>query len=565
MRRSLAGILLCFQFAMITVAQQPAPWPPPIPQAPSRPRPATQKPPQTSQPKRDDDLDIVKIRTNLVQVDAIVSDEKGQPVTDLRADEVEMLEDGKARNITNLSYISVAPKRLESTSESKSTKSNVPVPSVPLRPEQTRRTMALVVDDLGLSFDSSTYVRRSLKKFVDEQMGPNDLVAIIRSGSGIGALQQFTNDKRQLYAAIERVKWNPKSRAITPSFSRFGDDRTKGPDAEMKDSARVNFEQFSEEIYTVGTLGALNYVIRGLRPLPGRKSIVLFSDGFQMFNTNDSRIRAALQRMTDLANRAAVVIYTVHAMGLQPLGINAAEPVDGMGGAELELFLRTKRKEVFDSQDGLDYLANRTGGLAFKNSNDLSLSVGRIVADQEGYYLIGYRPDDSTFDQSNGRIKFHDLSLKIKRPGKYKVRMRNGFYGVSNEQIATVAESTQTQMVSALVSPFGASAIQLKLTSLYVNDLNVGNAMLSFLHVNAKDIDFTEEPDGMHKAELELMALTFGDNGQVIDQFSYIQTIRIKKENFERGMKNGLTYNTTIPIKEPGAYQFRIALRDKSS
>ena len=101
-------------------------------------------------------------------------------------------------------------------------------------------------------------------------MGPSDLVAIIRSGSGIGALQQFTNDKRQLYAAIERVKWNPNSRATTASFSPFGNgDRIPGPDARMKDSALVNLDQFREDIYTVGTLGALSYVIRGLRQLPG--------------------------------------------------------------------------------------------------------------------------------------------------------------------------------------------------------------------------------------------------------------------------------------------------------
>ena len=82
-----------------------------------------------------------------------------------------------------------------------------------LRPEQVRRTIALVVDDLQLSFESTAYVRRMLKKFVDEQMQPGDLVAIIRTGSGIGALQQFTSDKQQLYAAIERVRWNMRGGA----------------------------------------------------------------------------------------------------------------------------------------------------------------------------------------------------------------------------------------------------------------------------------------------------------------------------------------------------------------
>src|SRR6202008_1014034 len=88
-----------------------------------------------------------------------------------------------------------------------------PLPPVPLRSDLVRRTIAIVVDDLGLSFESTYFVRRALKKFVDEQMQPGDLVAIIRTSGGMGALQQFTIDKRQLYAAIERVKYYPAGRS----------------------------------------------------------------------------------------------------------------------------------------------------------------------------------------------------------------------------------------------------------------------------------------------------------------------------------------------------------------
>jgi hypothetical protein len=82
-----------------------------------------------------------------------------------------------------------------------------PLPPTKLHPEDVRRTIALVIDDLGLSFRSTYDVRNALKKFVDQQMQPGDLVAIIRTSGGIGALQQFTADKRQLHAAIERVNW----------------------------------------------------------------------------------------------------------------------------------------------------------------------------------------------------------------------------------------------------------------------------------------------------------------------------------------------------------------------
>ncbi len=91
---------------------------------------------------------------------------------------------------------------------------DAPVPQAALRPEQIGRTIALVVDDLSISFESAYQTRRSLKKFVDEQMQEGDLVAIVRTGAGIGALQQFTSDKRILYAAIEKVKWNPNGSSI---------------------------------------------------------------------------------------------------------------------------------------------------------------------------------------------------------------------------------------------------------------------------------------------------------------------------------------------------------------
>ena len=69
-----------------------------------------------------------------------------------------------------------------------------------------------MVDDLGLSFESMTQVRRAVKNFVDKQMQPGDLVAIVRTGAGMRALEQFTSNKRQLYAAIEGVRYNGVAR-----------------------------------------------------------------------------------------------------------------------------------------------------------------------------------------------------------------------------------------------------------------------------------------------------------------------------------------------------------------
>src|SRR6478672_1617416 len=167
----------------------------------------TIKPTPTPTPAAGDD-DVVKISTNLIQLDVTVTDAKGKTVTDLRPDEIEIYENGHKQKITNFSFISSAPPA-EKAKNVKADPLAPPLPPTHLRPEQVRRTIALVVDDLSLSFESAYQTQRALKKFVNEQMEDGDLVAIIRTGAGIGALQQFTSDKRLLLAAIEKVRWNP--------------------------------------------------------------------------------------------------------------------------------------------------------------------------------------------------------------------------------------------------------------------------------------------------------------------------------------------------------------------
>jgi len=148
--------------------------------------------------------DVVRITTNLVQVDAVITDKSGKPVTDFRPEELQLTENKRPQKITHFAYIAADTQPSKSNVRDNNT---VGVPPDRLRPEDVRRTIALIVDDLGLSFQSTHFVRRALKQFVDEQMQAGDLVAIIRTSGGIGALQQFTSDKRQLYAAIEHVKW----------------------------------------------------------------------------------------------------------------------------------------------------------------------------------------------------------------------------------------------------------------------------------------------------------------------------------------------------------------------
>lgn len=528
--------------------------PPPVPQA---------------TPQKPDDTDVVKITTNLVQVDAVVTDKNGKIVTDLKPEELEILEDGHKQKITHFSYNASETPAIDRSAKSAPVDKNAPpVPPSKLRLEDVRRTIAVVVDDLGLSFESTYYVRRALKKFVDEQMQPGDLVAIIRTGGGMGALQQFTADKRQLYAAVDRVKWNMNGRAGVGAFAAM-QPATPGPKGPEMDAANEDLNRFREDLFAVGTLGAISYVLRGLKELPGRKSILLVSDGFRIFERNDPSkeylARDRLRLLIDQANRASVVIYTMNATGLQYYGLTAADSTFGRSPDEVGEQLNNRRTAAFETQEGLDYLAQETGGIAIRNTNDLSGGIKRILDDQRGYYLIGYRPDNATFDSRTGRRTFHKLSLKVTRPGKFNVRMRNGFYGVTDVE-RTEPRTLGQEMVAALISPFGSTGVHLQLTSLFANDAKAGSYMRSVVYVDTHDLTFTNEPDNKHKCTFDVVAITFGDNGVPVEQpIGKTYTIILPEEIYKRAIRDGLVYYLTVPIKKAGAYQLRISVRDSAT
>ncbi|HEX8556653.1 MAG TPA: VWA domain-containing protein [Pyrinomonadaceae bacterium] len=516
----------------------------------------------------------MRITSNLVQVDAVVLDSNGKPVTDLRPEEVQIYEDGRPRKITNFSYIAGAGGR--AAAPAPSTAAGAAPPPYRLRPEDVRRTIALVVDDLGLSFQTIYSTRRALKKFVDEQMRPGDLVAIIRTSGGVGALQQFTSDRRQLYAAVEALKWYGTGRSGPTPFEPI-DTPTPGSKGAEVDAKKAGQEGLREDLSTVGTLGAISHVVRGLRDLPGRKTVVVISDGIRVNDDADpareTRMGRALRRLIDQAARASVVIHTMNAAGLQWYSATAADSLathNGLGvrdAGQMGEVISGRAADIFARQAGLSLLAEKTGGAAVHDSNDLGAGIRRLMDDEGGYYLVGYQPGDSTFDAATGRRLFHRLSLKVTRPGRYSVRMRDGFFGVpEGEEEAGAPPSTQRdQLVGALLSPFGASGVRVRLTSLFANDEKTGSFTRSMLYIDANDLTFKEEADGWRTATFDVVTVTFDEGGAVVDQLSRTDALRVRDEAYRQVLKHGFVYNAVLPVKRPGAYQLRAVLRDHES
>jgi len=511
---------------------------------------AAQTPPQQTPPPQQPDM-VIRINVNLVQVDAVVTDNKGQPVKDLQPEDFEILQDGKPQVITNFSFITLGSRGAAPARKAVAVKGAPPAPPVPaarIRAGEVKRTVALVVDDIGLSFESIYQVRESLKKFVDQQMQPGDLVAIIRTGAGIGALQQFTSDKRMLYAAIDHIKYNALGRVGISSFAPLGSGGNTDVDNERA------------QIFSVGTLGAIRYVVDGLREVPGRKAVVLFSENLKLFRDEGSnRVQDEVRRLTDAANRSSVVIYSIDPRGLQVRGLTAADDTRGMSAADIANVPMQRSQDEYDSREGLVVLAHETGGRFFANTNDISGAVKAVMQDTEGYYLIGYHPNAETFDQKTGQPKFHRVAVRVKRPG-LRVRSRTGFFGTSDRGAPPIPAGRQQQIARALTSPFATGDIHVRLTPLFTQGPK-GSYLNTMLFIDSKDLKFTPEPDGKQKAVIDVVAITFGDNGQPVDSTDRTFTFHVPPEGME-ALKRGLLYNVSHPVRKPGPYQMRVVVRD---
>ncbi|MCB1025042.1 MAG: VWA domain-containing protein, partial [Acidobacteria bacterium] len=168
--------------------------------------------PQSTLPPPIDDDDVVKISTDLVQVDAVVMDSKGDPVTNLTAGDFEIFQDGKRQKITNFTFVNTElPRKARSgTNKAKAAKDLVE-PPVQVNSSVPGRVLTFVVDDGNCDVTHAGMIaaREGLEKFVSEQMQPNDRVAIYQTRSGSSLLQQYTSDREMLLKTIRKIRWYP--------------------------------------------------------------------------------------------------------------------------------------------------------------------------------------------------------------------------------------------------------------------------------------------------------------------------------------------------------------------
>ena len=325
----------------------------------------------------------LRVTVNLVQVDATVTDSHGNPVPDLQASDFRVLLDGKPQEIKYCNFVRV---------------NDAPAPAPATPPADP---LVLFIGDLATSAESIPGIRAGAKKFVLEQVHPGDLVAVVRSSAGLGALQDFTTDKGMLLAAIDQVR--STSAVGTGAASAYAPIGQPGLQGFLSlDLAQLD-KIDSADRGTLETAATLLPVVRRMADLPGRKSVVLIADQMRLTSPDEldagspggkavgtgaflSPIYQSMRRVVDESVRAGVVLYAIDTRGLTSLRALASDHLEpsqsapGRGdpaplqGIDPYAMTAARRAEYSDNQWGGIFLTAQTGGFMVTESNRLEAS-----------------------------------------------------------------------------------------------------------------------------------------------------------------------------------------------
>jgi VWFA-related protein len=425
-----------------------------------------------------------RVTVDLVQVDAVVTDSKGKLVRNLEAADFQVFEDGKPRTITNFSWVEAG------------------VAGAAGKP---RRSIVLMADDSYWHAEEDVPpLLNSMRKFVAEQLGPGDLAAVTASRGGMGFYQQFTGDKQQLYAAIDRLVhrrgfgiWNvdiplmpdPVTGALKPAFDLASGEPALG---------------FRDPKNPPNPIGHLLWAIQGLQKVPGRKAVVLFTQRFP-----------APPQLIDMANRAGVVVYVIDTHG----------HLDG----------------VVPSKTPYRQLAEQTGGLFLQSAagGALDRDLARVLDDLSGYYLIGFHPEKAGLRR--------EISVKVARKG-LQVRARHGYLGVPDAPVAAASKTPLEHLQEAIASPFSAASLKVRLEPHY----------RPHLKKTLFRADLFVDGHRQKKAVFSALITIAAEDGTPVAQEAKTYTLDLADAQGVR-----LSLETTLATAGP--YQVRAAVRDDTT
>ncbi|MGZ5434661.1 MAG: VWA domain-containing protein [Pyrinomonadaceae bacterium] len=551
--------------------------------------------------------DVLRITTELVQVDAVVTDKNDQVISDLKLGEFSLYENGKRQELQFVEYVGADSKPRVERNTAAAGRGDSDV-ARNLSAADLHRVFAFVVDDLTIPAEDMSTVRSLLTDFVDKRMDEGDLVAIVRVMGGVGLLQQFTSDKQLLHRAIDQL--TPRRHPYAAFNNLEGVDRldpktalsgggggevatrtdlTSGMDMTLpggdldSDLTPDGYTRGSRALVTLTVAGS---VIDSMKSLPGRKNMVLFSGGLPIFDSTQSQISVngapvsiqetrslgtsvtyLIQLLADRASRAGVAVNTMDVRGLKASrGVSSFtdpgnEAKSGLGRFDSsgQTFGRAPDLAIFDNvgldtltgHQGLEALSQATGGVSISNTNNFNEGLDRVIS-RSRYYILAYRPTEP-FDG-----KFHKLQIKVDRPGA-KVYTRVGYVAKADEPAKSLTK--EQALIKAAMAPLAkrdvnvSGAIQYR----FVPD---NRAMIDVnLRIDASELEFKQASDGKYQTTLDVVGFVVNRLGKTEVGFSQTLNASLTPEEYKRALTNGLGYTGQVQL-DPGGYQLRVAVRE---
>jgi len=505
-----------------------------------------------------------------VEVDAVVTDERGNLVKGLTREDFDVYEDGKPQKVSFFSQVVIPVDRLDRFV-------NEARPIVPDVRSNARpfegRIYVLLLDNRHTGALRSALVKRAAHDFVDKYLGANDVAAVIHTSGSTDASQEFTSDPRLLHASIDRfIGQKLRSRTLErlDQYNRnpllrpqaSGGDGTSGSGQTGADVKILDPLDAERGYYARATLGTMRSLADFMGSIRGRrKAILMFSEGidYPILDVFDSRDASAIVSDTRdaiaAASKANVNFYTIDPRGLNTMGDENMEmggfPQDPSYNLNPQAFEVERRLAV----DSLKVLAEQTGGFAAVEKNDFADAFDRIVRENSSYYVLGYYPPSNKRD---GR--FHKIEVKLKRPG-LRVTARKGYAAPKGKGEVTAVDpsaGTSTALRDLLNSPLQAAGLTLSVVAAPF-DSPKDNVSIT-VEIVGRNLKFTPDK-GLFTNTVEVSMLPLEARGKAQQGRRSEVKLNLKPQTAQIMQATAVRLSPRLTLP-PGRYQLRVAAKE---
>ena len=560
--------------------------------APASPR--AQTPPQT--PPRASGT--VQATATAVLVDVVVRDRRGQPVTDLTPADFEVFEDGVLQDIGAVTLYT--PEGVRPSPAGAAPSAPTPAPVTPTAKPETEPPpepiIALVFD--RLTPEARAFAHKAALGYIGQAGESKSLVGVFGIDLSLITYQTYTRDPARLRKAVEDVGVRSTAQfesqagkarelatqaagaagnlgvlagggqaAAQAAQGGAGAGAADAIAADMQRRTLETFEMLERDQQGLSTSNALLAVVNGMRALRGRKSVIFFSEGVAI----PANVAARFRSVIDTANRANVSIYAMDAAGLRTEStsketrdnINAAAQrtlqrnptTDVVGAPMTEALERNEDLLRRDPHSGLGQLADETGGILIRNTNDLTGGFRRIDQDMRNYYMLSYVPKNDRLDGN-----FRNIAVKVKRGGT-EVAARKGYYAVPSTGAMPVMSFEAPALVLLEATPVP-NAFPVRVTALKFPERGRLGLTPVLVSVPASNLTFRPTEDASsYRAEFTILVRFKNAAKEVVDKMSQNYVLTGPMERLE-SVKQGNVLFYREPELQPGIYSMEAIVHD---